>query len=191
MGHTLLNKAILEGKWGNRAIWSEYSCIPFITFKSMKETLGLILKKKKKIVEGATVVKFQNKMYKLWYFLYFCTPGIKQGVKRSGKLQGTQIFRFEPLFFSQNWTNFEKPPKNGSFWLNFGRFWRFFNSDWKTAAQTLKFEFLEGFHFFWHPAWPHGHESKWWNDSGGKYPCVFRFLGWSLKLARVADTIVR
>ena len=35
---------------------------PFITFKSIKDTLGLILKKRKKIVEGATVVKFQNKV---------------------------------------------------------------------------------------------------------------------------------
>ena len=35
---------------------------PFITFKSIMETYGLILKKRKKIVEGATVVKFQNKV---------------------------------------------------------------------------------------------------------------------------------
>ena len=67
---------------------------------------------------------------------YFCAPGVKHGVKRSEKLQGTGIFRFVLLFFSQNWTNFEKPPQNGGFWLSFGRFWRFFNSDSKTAAQT-------------------------------------------------------
>ena len=38
---------------------------PFIIFKSIKETLGLILKKRKKIVEGATFVKFENKVYKI------------------------------------------------------------------------------------------------------------------------------
>ena len=38
---------------------------PFIIFKSIKETLGLILKKREKNVEGATVVKFENKVYKL------------------------------------------------------------------------------------------------------------------------------
>ena len=34
--------------------------------------------------------------------LYFLAPGVKQGVKRSENLQGTRIFRFGPLFFSQN-----------------------------------------------------------------------------------------
>jgi len=43
----------------------------------------------KKIVEGAIVFKIQNKAQKLWYFFYFCHPGVKQGVKRSEKLQGT------------------------------------------------------------------------------------------------------
>ena len=28
---------------------------------------------------------------------YFCAPGVKQHVKRSKELQGTRIFRFEPL----------------------------------------------------------------------------------------------
>ena len=37
----------------------------FITIKSIKETLGIILKKVKKIIEDATVIKFQNKAYKL------------------------------------------------------------------------------------------------------------------------------
>ena len=81
-------------------------------FKSIKETQGLILKKRKKIIQGATVVKFQSKVYKQWYLNYFRAPGINQGVRRSGNFQGTRIFRFEPLFFSQNWTNIEKPPKN-------------------------------------------------------------------------------
>ena len=38
---------------------------PFIIFKSIKETLGLIFKKRKKFVEGATFVKFENKVYKM------------------------------------------------------------------------------------------------------------------------------
>ena len=37
-------------------------------------------------------------------------------------------------------------------------FWAFFqhlcNFDWKTAHQIKKFEFLEVFHFFWHPVCP-------------------------------------
>ena len=78
---------------------------PFITFKSIKETLDLILKKRKKIVERATVVKFQNKVCKLCRHLLYFT--FKQGVKRSGNLQGSQTFRFGLLIFSQNWTIFK------------------------------------------------------------------------------------
>ena len=33
---------------------------------------------------------------------YFRATGVKRGVKRSGKLQGTRIFRFGLLFLSQN-----------------------------------------------------------------------------------------
>ena len=36
------------------------------------------------------------------YIIYFRAHGVKQGVKRSENLQGTRIFRFGPLFFSQN-----------------------------------------------------------------------------------------
>ena len=107
-----------------------------ITFKMIKETLRLTLKKRKKIVEGATVLKFQNKLCKLWYFLYFHAPGVKQGVKTSQKLQGTRISRFGALKFSQNWTNFENPLQNRGFWLKFRRFWRFFNFGWILADQT-------------------------------------------------------
>ena len=36
------------------------------------------------------------------FILYFRAPGVKEDVKGSKKLQGTRIFRFGPLFFSQN-----------------------------------------------------------------------------------------
>ena len=39
----------------------------FLTPKPIKETLGIILKEWKKIIEGATVVKFVNKVQKLRY----------------------------------------------------------------------------------------------------------------------------
>ena len=39
----------------------------FLNPKPIKETLGIILKKAKKIIEGATVVKFVNKVQKLQY----------------------------------------------------------------------------------------------------------------------------
>ena len=133
---------------------------PFHNFQINKGDPKPYIKEKGKTVEGATVAKFQNKVYKLWYILYFCAPEVKQGAKRSRNLQGTQIFKFGPLLFSQNKTNFEKPTKNAGFGLNFGHFWRFFNSDWKVAAQTLKFEFLEVFASFDTPLDPRGVKVK-------------------------------
>ena len=91
---------------------------------------------------------------------YFRAPGVKQGVKRTGKLQGIWIFRFEPLFFSQNWRIF-KNVQNSTKNCRFGAVFRsLFNFGWKTAVQTWIFEFLEDFRFFWHPPWPQGRKSK-------------------------------
>ena len=82
-------------------------------------------------------------------------PGVKQGVKWSKKLNETWIFGFEPLLFSHSWINFEKPSQKLHFLTYFGRFWRLlFNSDGKVVAETKKNEFLDDFHFIWHPTWP-------------------------------------
>ena len=35
-----------------------------------------------------------------------------------------------------------------------------FNYDWKTAAETIKNEFLIDFCFIWHPTWPQERESN-------------------------------
>ena len=94
-------------------------------------------------------------------FHYFCAPRVKWGVKWSENLYGTQFFGFQPLFFSHNWINFEKPSQKWHFMTYFRRFWRLFNSRWKTAAETQKFKFLEVFCFIWHPAWPQVRESSW------------------------------
>ena len=93
----------------------------FITFKSIQDTLRLILKKRGNNCRGLII--------NLWYFLYFHVPWVKQGVnvKTSQKLQGTVISRFGALKFSQKWTNFEKLLQNWGFGLEFRRFWRFFN----------------------------------------------------------------
>ena len=67
---------------------------------------------------------------------YFRAPGVKAGVKRSEKLQGIRIFRFEPLFFSQNWRifkNVQNSTKNCHFGVVFPSL---FNCGWKTAALT-------------------------------------------------------
>ena len=42
-----------------------------------------------------------------------------------------------------------------------------FNDDWKTAAKTIKNEFLEDFGFIWHLAWPQGSESSGMKWFGG------------------------
>ena len=63
---------------------------------------------------------FQNKMFKQEYLHQSRAFGGKQGVKRSVKLQGTQIFWFGALLFSQNCTNFKKPPKKWRFFHVFG-----------------------------------------------------------------------
>ena len=91
---------------------------------------------------------------------YFHAPGVKQGVKTSEKLQGTQISRFGALKFSQNWRifkNVQNSTKNPCFGAVFQSL---FNFGWILADQTKKFKFLEGFCFLWHPAWPQGRESK-------------------------------
>ena len=93
------------------------------------------------------------------FIIYFRAHGVKQGVKRSGNLQGTRIFRFGPLFFSQNWRifkNVQNSTKNHCFGVVFQSL---FNFGWKLSAQTYKFKFLEGFRFFWHPG---GHSKTTW-----------------------------
>ena len=46
------------------------------------------------------------------------------------------------------------------FHLYFGHFKKFLNIGWKTAHGTLKFNFLEGFCFIWHPACPWERRAK-------------------------------
>ena len=46
------------------------------------------------------------------------------------------------------------------FRLYFGHFKKFLNIGWKTAHGTLKFNFLEGFCFIWHPACPWERRAK-------------------------------
>ena len=55
------------------------------------------------------------------------------------------------------------------FLINFGRFWRFFNSDWKTATQTKKFD------FFWHPVCPKFCQTSGVNEILNKYPNVYQW----------------
>ena len=62
---------------------------------------------------------------KISFSHYYPQFGGNMGTERSKILQGSQFFWFGALFFSQNWTNFEKPLKNGcfsTFWANFERF---------------------------------------------------------------------
>ena len=58
------------GEWNLKIIcfWlKKWSNTIFLTPKPKKDTLGNILKEVKKILEGATVVKFVNKVHKLRY----------------------------------------------------------------------------------------------------------------------------
>ena len=58
------------GEWNLKIIcfWQKtFGNTPFLNPKPIKETLGIILKKAKKNIEGATVVKYVNKVHKLQY----------------------------------------------------------------------------------------------------------------------------
>ena len=85
-------------------------------------------------------------------------PWGQAGFQMKQKTKWNLNFGFEPLLFSHSWINFEKPSQKLHFLTYFGRFWRLFNSDWKVAAETKQTEFLDDFHFIWHPTWPQ--ESK-------------------------------
>ena len=119
---------------------------------------------------------FQNKMFKQEYLHQSRAFGGKQGVKRSVKLQGTQIFWFGALLFSQNCTNFKKPPKKWRFFHVFGSILDVFE-DFSVLTEkqrtkpknssSLKFSASSDTQFD-----PKGMRLVERNDSGGKYPCV-------------------
>ena len=123
------------------------------------------------------------------FMTYFHAPGVKQGVKRSGNLQGSRNCRFGPLIFSQNWRifkNVQNSTQNHCFWAVFRSL---FNFGWKTVHQTKKFEFPEGFCFLWCPCCPQTRDNNgaiisfmfcfeilWW-----KRPLVFFLLFFKMK----------
>ena len=114
---------------------------------------------------------FKNKMFKQEYLHQSRTT---TGGKRSGKVQGTQIFWFGALFFSQNYTNFEKPPKNGVFGSILDIFEDFLVLTEKQRTKpknssSLKFSASSDTQFA-----PKDARLVERNDSGGKYPCVAR-----------------
>ena len=54
--------------WQSICFWlKKWSNTIFLTPKPIKDTLSIILKEVKKILEGATVVKFVNKVHRLQY----------------------------------------------------------------------------------------------------------------------------
>ena len=87
----------------------------------------------------------------------------------------TQYFWFGALFFSQNWTNFEKHWKMAvfqRFWLIFRVFWSLLKFDWKTAHQTKEFKFCNKFCFFSYECCPQTRDNSGVNKIFFISPCV-------------------
>ena len=98
-----------------------------------------------KFVEGATVAELQNKAYKLWYFLYFCGPGVMQGVKSSKKLQGNGILDLGHFFSAKIEQTLKNHPKTAVFsWI----LDVFKDSSILTEKQRLKPKNLSSLKFF-------------------------------------------
>ena len=92
----------------------------------------------------------------------------------SGKSKEAKFFKkidylsFCALLFSQNWANFQKPPKMGIFWLCFGHFWRLFSFGWKVGTKPTKVNSLKKFASFDAPLDPQVARLVEWNESGVK-----------------------
>ena len=141
--------------------WKSIKNTLFLSLKPVKQASDFILKKNSRWHHCCQI--FKTKCSNRNISTSLAPVGANWVSKEAENFKELKFFGLVRCFSVKIAQILKNRPKTGffsCFWLNFGRFWRFFSFDWKTEHQTKKFKFLEVFRFFWHPVWPQRSETS-------------------------------
>ena len=118
----------------------DYKNKPLTILEVIKETLGFILKIRKKIARWHHSQKISIKSMKTTISQLFLHFWSQHGYQKKQKTSRNAICWFDPQLFNQNWINFEKPSKKCWFLCTFMVFQEFFNREaqWNSNYYTVQ-----------------------------------------------------